>query len=83
MPCSNQCFSWEGGGYSWVVKPQSAKFWPIFHFFGGGGAGGAGGKREERTASKIFGSFWHEKPNLPLASIVRHTLRVWRLKSPI
>ena len=26
----------RGGGYSWVLKTQSAKSWPNFHFRGGG-----------------------------------------------
>ena len=35
MPSYGQVFIW-GRGSSWVVKSQSAKFWPSFHFFIGG-----------------------------------------------
>ena len=34
VPSSGQLFIW-GGGSSWVVKTQSAKFWPTFHWGGG------------------------------------------------
>ena len=30
-------FQWGGGGYSWIVKTQSAKSWPNFNFWGEGG----------------------------------------------
>ena len=29
-------FEWGGAGYAWVVKTQSAKIWPTFHWGGGG-----------------------------------------------
>ena len=32
MPSPNQIFTGGGGGYSWLLKSQSAKSWPNFHF---------------------------------------------------
>ena len=31
-----QFFTWWGGGGSWVIKTQSANYWPNFNFLGGG-----------------------------------------------
>ena len=65
-----------GGGYSTVVKTQSAKSWPNFNFFWGGGEGHSG-PRIGQT-----GIFEHKFIPLGLAfasQIVSHILRMWRL----
>ena len=36
VPSPGQISIWKGGGYSWVVKIQSAKSWPNFNFQVGG-----------------------------------------------
>ena len=36
MPISDQIFIFGGRGHSWLLKTQSAKFRPNFHFLGAG-----------------------------------------------
>ena len=54
-----------GGGYSWVVKTQSAKYCPIFHFKGRGGRGYSGIGYSCQNEQKI----WHAKLSLALQII--------------
>ena len=61
------------GGISLVVKTQSARVWPTFHFRGGGEGEGKGeATQEEGILGKMSKhSFTWRR--------VSHTLRVWRL----
>ena len=70
---NSKCQVFIGGeGGSWVVKTQSAKFWPSFHWGGGGGKGVFFGSPNENWYS------WQNEQNIcrAIADSLSHTMCV-------